>query len=226
MTNILEFKNIEKSYKSDNGDVLTIIKEASFHLKKGELVALTGPSGAGKSTLLHMAGILDSPTKGQIYINNVDTQNMRDEERSQLRGQSIGFVYQFHHLLAEFSALENAAMPLLIQNKDKKQAMEKAAMLLEKVGLKHRMSHKPSQLSGGEKQRVAIARALVNEPALLLADEPTGNLDPGTAQQVFSLFLDIATEQGLTAIIATHNLDLAKQLEKQLSFDKQSLIWK
>lgn len=226
MTNILEFKNIEKSYKSDNGDVLTIIKEASFHLKKGELVALTGPSGAGKSTLLHMAGILDSPTKGQIYINNVDTQNMRDEERSQLRGQSIGFVYQFHHLLAEFSALENAAMPLLIQNKDKKQAMEKAAMLLEKVGLKHRISHKPSQLSGGEKQRVAIARALVNEPALLLADEPTGNLDPGTAQQVFSLFLDIATEQGLTAIIATHNLDLAKQLEKQLSFDKQSLIWK
>ncbi len=225
MIDILEFKDIERSYNNNDGERLTVIKNTSFTLQKGEAVALTGPSGAGKSTLLHMAGILDTPTKGHIYLNNIDTKNMNDKQRSNLRGKYIGFVYQFHHLLSEFTALENTAMPLFIQNKNRNEAMRKAENLLEKVGLKHRLNHKPSQLSGGEKQRVAIARALVNDPALLLADEPTGNLDPKTAQQVFSLFLNIATERGLTALIATHNLDLANQLEKRLTFENQSIIW-
>ncbi len=225
MTNILAFKNIEKYYKNHDGEKLTVIENSSFTLKKGEIVALTGPSGAGKSTLLHIAGILDTPSKGQVFINDIDTKNMKDKQRSRLRGKHIGFVYQFHHLLAEFNALENAAMPLLIQGENKNLALQKAETLLEKVGLAHRLTHKPSQLSGGEKQRVAIARALVNEPTLLLADEPTGNLDPKTAENVFALFLDIAADQGLTALIATHNLDLAARLEKRLSFHNQSIIW-
>ncbi|MFV0430774.1 MAG: ABC transporter ATP-binding protein [Alphaproteobacteria bacterium] len=224
MTRIIEFQNISKIYNEQAETPLTILDNISFALEQGEVSALIGPSGAGKSTMLHIAGLLEQPSKGEVFIDGQNASKLNDIKRSYLRGHYLGFVYQFHHLLPEFTSLENAAMPLLIQNTSKKEAYGKAQGLLERVGLAHRITHKPSQLSGGEKQRVAIARALVNEPKLLLADEPTGNLDPTTAQDVFSLFMEIAKENKLTAIIATHNHDLAYQMPKRLVMKDQKII--
>lgn len=224
MNDILRFKNITKIYNENQNEPLTILDDINFTLSKGEVSALIGPSGSGKSTMLHIAGLLEKPTKGSIYVNQQNTSELNDVNRSKLRGNYLGFIYQFHHLLPEFNAVENTAMPLLIQNISKDEAFDRAKKLLNRVGLSHRFNHKPAQLSGGEKQRVAIARSLVNNPKLLLADEPTGNLDPSTAKDVFSLFLEIAAEHELTAIIATHNYDLAALLKKKLIMENQKII--
>lgn len=224
MSDILRFEHISKIYNENQTTPLTILDDISFSLSKGEVSALIGPSGAGKSTMLHIAGLLEKPTTGNIFINQQNASELNDVNRSKLRGNYLGFIYQFHHLLPEFNSVENTAMPLLIQNMNKNEAFERAKKLLDRVGLSHRFSHKPAQLSGGEKQRVAIARSLVNNPKLLLADEPTGNLDPSTAKDVFSLFLEIAQEHKLTAIIATHNYDLAALLKKRLIMDNQKII--
>lgn len=224
MSDILRFENIFKIYNENEGEALTILDDINFTLSDGEISALIGPSGSGKSTMLHIAGLLEKPTKGSIFINQQNSSELNDANRSKLRGNYLGFIYQFHHLLPEFNAVENTAMPLLIQNINKDEAFERAKKLLIRVGLSHRFNHKPSQLSGGEKQRVAIARSLVNNPKLLLADEPTGNLDPSTAKDVFSLFLEIAKEKGLTAIIATHNYELAALLQKKLIMENKKII--
>lgn len=224
MNDILRFKNITKIYNENQNEPLIILDDINFTLSKGEVSALIGPSGSGKSTMLHIAGLLEKPTKGSIYVNQQNTSELNDVNRSKLRGNYLGFIYQFHHLLPEFNAVENTAMPLLIQNISKDEAFDRAKKLLNRVGLSHRFNHKPAQLSGGEKQRVAIARSLVNNPKLLLADEPTGNLDPSTAKDVFSLFLEIAAEHELTAIIATHNYDLAALLKKKLIMENQKII--
>lgn len=223
MNEILRFEHISKKYKQNENNILTILDNIDFTLFKGEIAALVGPSGSGKSTMLHIAGLLEKPTDGYIVINGTNTTELNDINRSKLRGNYLGFIYQFHHLLPEFTSIENVAMPLLIQNVTKDEAFIRAKNLLERVGLAHRLSHKPSQLSGGEKQRVAIARSLVNKPKLLLADEPTGNLDPATAKDVFSLFLEIAKEEELTAIIATHNYKLADLLSKKLVMKNQKI---
>ena len=177
------------------------------------LTAVIGPSGTGKSTLLHIAGLLERPSAGEVVIEGRPCQGLGDAERTRLRRERIGFVYQFHHLLADFTALENVAMPLLIAGRSRKEAEERAAALLERLGLAQRLSHRPARLSGGEQQRVAIARALANRPGLILADEPTGNLDPRTAEDVFALLIGIVRDTGTAALIATHNPDLAARLD-------------
>lgn len=216
---ILEMVNVIKTYRQgkQNLEVLTGI---DLTIKSGEITALVGQSGAGKSTLLQIAGLLDKPTSGKILINGENVTKIGDDIRTSLRRDYIGFVYQYHNLLGDFSALENVMMPMLIAGVKKHEAEEKASFLLSKLKLSHRLSHRPAELSGGEQQRVAIARALANSPKLLLADEPTGNLDPNTAEEVFSLLLDVIKETGLSALIATHNLDLAARMDRQLKLVK------
>ncbi len=227
MTNIpvLQLENIEKTYplyKQPQG--LTIFNNIDLVLYQGQLVALTGPSGCGKSSLLHICGLLDTPNHGTIKINGQDVTHASRNIRSKLRGQYLGFVYQFHHLLPEFTALENVMMPLIIQGSSKEDAHQKSFNLLQRIGLEERIHHRPSQLSGGEKQRTAIARALVNDPKILLADEPTGNLDPETAEQVLTLFLEIAMERKVAALIATHNMELAARMHRTILFKDQHLV--
>src|SRR5579859_2974374 len=193
---------------------LSILRGADCAVQAGELVALVGPSGAGKSTLLHIAGLLERPTGGDIEIAGVKANGLDDGARTELRRRTIGFVYQFHRLLPEFSAVENIVIPQMIAGKPRKAAAERARALLERVGLGPRADHRPGKLSGGEQQRVAIARALANEPALLLADEPTGNLDPHTAEGVFAVLRELIAETKLGALIATHNLDLARRMDR------------
>lgn len=222
---ILQLENIEKTYplyKQPQG--LTIFSNIDLLLYQGQLVALTGPSGCGKSSLLHICGLLDTPNNGSIKINGQDVSRTTRNIRSKLRGQYLGFVYQFHHLLPEFTALENVMMPLIIQGCPKEDARQKSFSLLERMGLQDRVHHRPSQLSGGEKQRTAIARALVNDPKILLADEPTGNLDPETAEQVLTLFLEIALERKVSALIATHNMELAARMHRIILFKDQHLV--
>lgn len=211
---VLELKNITKNYKQGklNLDVLTGV---DLTVKNGEITALVGQSGSGKSTLLQIAGLLDRPTGGQIYINGENISSAGDDRRTHLRRDYIGFVYQYHNLLGDFSALENVMLPMLIAGKRKSVAEDRAAFLLEKLHLSHRLKHRPAELSGGEQQRVAIARALANAPKLLLADEPTGNLDPNTAEDVFSALLTIIRETGLAALIATHNMELAARMNRE-----------
>lgn len=211
----LELKHVSRFYgiKETRLDVL---KDINFTLQKGEITALVGPSGSGKSTLLHIAGLLDSPSGGQIFVQGKDVSKASDKERTFLRRKTIGFVYQSHLLLPDFNALENVMLPQLIDGKKQKQARKKAEELLELVGLKERMKHRSGQLSGGEQQRVAIARALANDPLILLADEPTGNLDPYTAEGVFNTFLKLVKETKLSALIATHNPELAIQMDRQI----------
>lgn len=211
----LELKHVSRFYgiKETRLDVL---KDINFSLQKGEITALVGPSGSGKSTLLHIAGLLDSPSGGQIFVQGKDVSKASDKERTFLRRKTIGFVYQSHLLLPDFNALENVMLPQLIDGKKQKQARKKAEELLELVGLKERMKHRSGQLSGGEQQRVAIARALANDPLILLADEPTGNLDPYTAEGVFNTFLKLVKETKLSALIATHNPELAIQMDRQI----------
>ncbi len=212
---LLGVRNLNKIYKQ-GGNKLHVLNNVDLRLYSGEITALVGPSGSGKSTLLHMLGLLDSPTSGQIMMKDQDVSKLSDRTRTKLRNEHIGFVYQFHHLLPEFSAIENVALPQIIAGQPKQDAEEKAADLLGKLGLSHRINHRPATLSGGEQQRVAIARALVNDPLLLFADEPTGNLDPETAEEVFELLLDLVRSRGIGALIATHNLDLANEMDRIL----------
>ena len=220
---VLELQKIKRIYgKGDTA--LSVLKDINLTIKAGEIVALVGPSGSGKSTLLHIAGLLDTPTAGTIYVCGQNATKMNDYGRTLLRRDTMGFVYQAHLLLPDFSALENVMMPVLIAGRSKKEAAARAEELLTKVGLKKRMTHRSGELSGGEQQRVAIARALANRPALLLADEPTGNLDPKTAESVFGGLIDLVRETGLSALIATHNPDLAARMDRRVSVQNGLLV--
>ena len=209
---------------SEGESRLEVLRGVSLDIQPGEIVALTGPSGSGKSTLLHITGLLERAEQGEVYIGGRATSGLSDDERTRLRREHLGFVYQFHHLLAEFSAEENVMLPAMIAGHSKQSARERARELLTLVGLAERLTHRPAELSGGEQQRVAIARALANAPDLLLADEPTGNLDPGTATQVFDLFIEVVKNTGRAALIATHNPDLAAQMDRTVRFEDGVLI--
>lgn len=211
---VLELRDVVKSYQQGK-HVLEVLKGVNLTIKAGEISALVGQSGAGKSTLLQIAGLLDRPTKGVVFVNGENIGRVSDEIRTGLRRDYVGFVYQYHNLLSDFSALENVMLPMLIKGEAKREAEDRAVFLLDKLRLSHRLKHRPAELSGGEQQRVAIARALANQPKLLLADEPTGNLDPDTAEEVFTSLLDIIKETGLAALVATHNLELAAQMNRQ-----------
>ena len=218
----LELRAIARSY-DEGAAKLDIFKDLSLVVNPGEIVALVGPSGAGKSSLLHIAGLLEAPTGGEVFIAGQNCTELDDKARTRVRRIGIGFVYQFHHLLPEFNALENVILPQLIANVPKAEAKERAEHLLVRLGLEPRMAHRPGELSGGERQRVAIARAIANRPLLLLADEPTGNLDPETADHVHGEFLRLIADEGLGALIATHNLDLAKRMSRVVQLEKGKL---
>ena len=222
-TAALRLENVSRNYVQGT-TTLEVFKDISFTLHAGELVALVGPSGAGKSSLLHMAGLLEAPSGGDVFIDGTPASRLPDSERTRLRRERIGFVYQAHHLLPEFTALENVAMPQLIAGRSRQAANATASRLLNMVGLAQRLAHRPGELSGGEQQRVAIARALANGPAILLADEPTGNLDPGTAGGVFDILLEAVRAEGLAALVATHNYDLAKRMSRSMVLDRGRLL--
>ena len=209
----LILKDIRRSFH-EGQNRLDVLCGLDLTIETGQSVALVGPSGAGKSTLLHIAGLLERPTSGTVMIDGLDASRLDEKNRTRLRLTHLGFVYQFHHLLPEFSALENVMIPQMILNLSKDQARERAEELLAAVGLSARKKHLPGELSGGERQRVAVARALANRPKILLADEPTGNLDPPTAAQVFALFLDLARQSGLSILMVTHNLELAARFDR------------
>jgi lipoprotein-releasing system ATP-binding protein len=210
---VLEIRDIKRTFTQAGGD-LPVLRGCSLKLQAGEPVALIGPSGSGKSTLLHIAGLLEHADDGAIVVDGTDASKLDDHGRTALRRQSIGFVYQFHHLLPEFSALENIVLPQMIAGVAIGAAKKRAAMLLELVGLTSRADHRPARLSGGEQQRVALARALANNPKVLIADEPTGNLDPHTADHVFAVLQDLVRTQSLALLMATHNHDLAKKMTR------------
>ena len=214
-TPVLRLERLERAYTQGNRRI-DVLKGASASFLPGETVALLGPSGAGKSTLLHIAGLLERPDGGQVLINGVDCGRLSDNEQTRMRRMEVGFVYQFHHLLPEFSALENVVLPQLILGLSRAEADARAKDLLSSLGLAERWDHRPAQLSGGEQQRVAIARAVANGPKVLLADEPTGNLDPPTAERVFEQLLKLVRQSGVAAVVATHNLDLAACMNRTL----------
>jgi lipoprotein-releasing system ATP-binding protein len=218
MTAAVALKNIVHSYPQGAAKI-EVLRGASLEILPGEIVALVGPSGSGKSTLLHIAGLLERPVSGEVAIEGVDCGALSDDRRTAIRRQRLGFVYQFHHLLPEFSALENVVLPQMIAGVSRKQAAERAAELLAMVGLKDRTVHRPAQLSGGEQQRVAIVRAIANKPSVLLADEPTGNLDLHTADTVFGEILDLVRGTGIAALVATHNPELAARMDRTLRLD-------
>lgn len=220
---ILELKNVYRSFKQGN-QTLQVLRGINLDVEKGEIIALVGPSGSGKSTLLQLAGLLEKPTKGDIYIEGQKCSSLNDTIRTSLRRDSLGFVYQYHNLLPDFDALENVMLPQLIAGKKEKDAREFAKWLLKKMGLEKRLKHRPSEMSGGEQQRVAIARALANTPKLLLADEPTGNLDPKTSEIVFNELLSIVKETGLSALVATHNFDLADRMDRKVRLEEGKLM--
>ncbi len=219
---LMEVHALEKTYHQGDEN-LTIFKGLNFKLEPGEIVAMVGASGAGKSTLLQLIGLLDRPTGGQIQMAGRDVSTLDDEQRTLLRRHYIGFVYQFHYLQPEFSAIENVMIPQMIRNVPSGQAKEKAASILGEMGLSHRLNHRPARLSGGEQQRVAIARALANDPKVLLADEPTGNLDPRTSDDVFDMLVDRVRNSGIGAVIATHNLELAQKMDRVLELKQGQL---
>ena len=220
---VLFLHNIERHYWQGDA-TLDILKGAELALWPGQSVALVAPSGAGKSTLLHIAGLLEHPDAGEVYIHGVATSHLNDNGRTRLRRTQIGFVYQAHHLLPEFSALENVMMPQMIRGLSSKEAEVRAAELLSYLGLKNRMTHRPAELSGGEQQRVAIARAMANAPRILLADEPTGNLDPHTANHVFETLRQRVKASGLAAIIATHNAELASRMDRRVTIQDGMVV--
>lgn len=211
---VLELSGISKVYNRGKAAEIVVLEGLNLRVDRGEVVALVAPSGAGKSTLLHIAGLLDLPDSGSVSINGRDTAGQGDRARTAVRRAEVGFVYQFHHLLPEFSAAENIVLPQLANGIARAAADARAAELLDRVGLAARAGHRPAALSGGEQQRVAFCRALANGPKLLLADEPTGNLDPGTSDQVFRVLMEIVRETGLSAVIATHNLELAERMDR------------
>jgi lipoprotein-releasing system ATP-binding protein len=211
---VLRLTGLSRGFPQGALGRLTVLNDAGLTVAKGEIVALVGPSGAGKSTLLHIAGLLEPPDQGEVWLNGQACGALSDERRTLLRRRDIGFVYQYHHLLPEFSALENIILPQMIAGVSRRRAALRASDLLTRLGLADRAQHRPGQLSGGEQQRVAIARALANAPALLLADEPTGNLDPHTADLVFEQLLENARGSGLAALVATHNPDLARRMDR------------
>jgi lipoprotein-releasing system ATP-binding protein len=220
---LLETKSLSKHF-SEGEMRVDVLKGIDFSINKNESVAIIGASGSGKSTLLHLLGGLDTPDQGDILINEQNISALNDEQRGEMRNKYLGFIYQFHHLLPEFSALENVAMPLLIRRSNEKEAFDRANILLEKVGLAKRVQHRPGELSGGERQRAAIARALVTEPACILADEPTGNLDEKTADQVFELILELNQSLGTSLIMVTHNLELSKRVDRVVELKEGLLI--
>jgi lipoprotein-releasing system ATP-binding protein len=210
----IRVEGLSKSFKKGKGQV-DVLKDVDLSIFRGEMVALKGVSGAGKSTLMHILGGLERPSQGKIFFDERDIYSMDDNSLSVFRNREVGFVFQFHHLLPEFSALENVVMPALVGRESHDKANEKALSILDRVGLSHRLTHKPGELSGGEQQRVAIARALMMGPKVILADEPTGNLDSKTGEEVFSLLAELNREMGLTCIIVTHNETLASRLDRQ-----------
>ena len=220
----LELKSVQRTYQPKGAPPLEVLRGVSLRVRQGELVALVAPSGAGKSTLLHVAGLLEWPDGGDVAILGRSCAKMQDDERTEIRRNTIGFVYQFHHLLPEFSALENVAIPRMIAGESKRQAREKAMRLLELMGIAPRANHRPARLSGGEQQRVAIGRALANQPRLLLADEPTGNLDVHTADTVFKMMVGLVRETGLAALVATHNPVLARQMDRAVTLEDGKLV--
>ena len=219
----LHLQDLQRAY-AQGSRVIGVLRGATASLYAGETVALLGPSGAGKSTLLHIAGLLERPDGGAVVINGVDCVKLGDSERTRMRRSEIGFVYQFHHLLPEFSALENIVLPQLILGLSRTEAEERASQLLDSLGIAERGDHRPAQLSGGEQQRVAIARAVANGPRLLLADEPTGNLDPPTAERVFEQLLSLVRQSDVAALIATHNLELAARMDRTLRLKEGLLV--
>ena len=220
---VLELRGVSRSFRQGAGR-LEVLRQVSLAVSPGEIVALIGPSGAGKSTLLQISGLLEPPTSGEILIKGEPAGRLSDARRTELRRTAIGFVYQYHHLLPEFSAAENVILPQMIAGLSRGKARGRALELLAMVGLSQRAEHRPAQLSGGEQQRVAIARALANGPALLLADEPTGNLDHTTADGVFSMLVKLVRAVGLGALVATHNLALADQMDRILALDDGRLV--
>jgi lipoprotein-releasing system ATP-binding protein len=219
----LELRGVERIFRSGGG-TLPVLRGADLGLRAGEIVALVAPSGAGKSTLLHLAGLLEKPDGGKVFFNGRDVGALGDGDRTAIRRDGIGFVYQFHHLLGEFSALENVVLPQMIAGKTRHAAEPRARALLEAFGLASRVDHLPGKLSGGEQQRVAIARAMANAPRVLLADEPTGNLDVGTAAVVFEELLHAVRAQGLAALIATHNFDLAARMDRTVTLREGRVV--
>ena len=219
----LILENVARRYVQGEA-TLEVFRDVSLVVKRGELVALVGQSGAGKSSLLHMAGLLEAPSEGEIRIDGLAASTLPERERTRLRRDRIGFVYQAHHLLPEFSALENVMLPQLISGKAKAYARREAARILELLGLGKRLEHRPAQLSGGEQQRVAIARGLANHPSLLLADEPTGNLDPRTAGGVFEALVQLVHSENLAALVATHNAELADKMDRTLVLHEGRLV--
>ncbi|WP_170340230.1 ABC transporter ATP-binding protein [Ruegeria arenilitoris] len=215
----LRLTGLTKTYLKGTPAKVQVLRGADLELRAGEAVALVAPSGAGKSTLLHIAGLLDTPDSGTVEIGGQDATGKGDRTRTAMRRRDVGFVYQFHHLLPEFTALENVVLPQLANGVSDRAAKARAMDLLGRVGVAERADHRPAALSGGEQQRVAFCRALANEPRVLLADEPTGNLDPGTSDQVFAALMDLVRESGLSALIATHNLDLAARMDRMLRLD-------
>lgn len=220
---VIELKGVERHYEQGSRK-LTILNDANFSLQAGEMVALVAPSGTGKSTLLHTAGLLERPDVGEVIITGRACGRLSDDQRTAIRRNDIGFVYQFHHLLPEFSALENVMMPQLVKGLKPSDASERAGQLLEYMKIGKRAQHRPSELSGGEQQRVAIARAVANGPALLLADEPTGNLDPVTAGYVFDALSALVRQSGLAALIATHNHELASRMDRRVTLSDGKVV--
>ena len=220
---VLQLEDLRRTFRQGDREI-TVLRGASAALYPGQVVALVGPSGAGKSTLLHIAGLLETPDGGRVIINGANSERLSDAERTRIRRGAIGFVYQFHQLLPEFSAVENVMMPQLIAGAARGKAEARATQLLTMLGLGQRLDHRPSQLSGGEQQRTAIARALANSPRLLLADEPTGNLDPSISGLVFNELLALIKHTGVAALIATHNLELARRMHRVLRLENGQLI--
>ncbi|MFP7571149.1 ABC transporter ATP-binding protein [Marivita sp. S2033] len=220
----LKLTGITKTYNAGSPAAVEVLRGIDVTLQRGEVVALVAPSGAGKSTLLHIAGLLDTPDEGTVEIAGAQVTGQSDRRRTVMRRDEVGFVYQFHHLLPEFSALENIVLPQLAAGKARSQANARAQELLEIVGIASRAQHRPAELSGGEQQRVAFCRALANGPSVLLADEPTGNLDPATSDTVFETLMTLVRETGLSALIATHNMALAARMDRQVHLDQGRLV--
>ena len=216
MSDPLVLRDVRRTYRTEAGE-LPVLRGADLTLHAGEIVALVAPSGAGKSTLLHLAGLLEKPDGGSVFVEGRDAGALADAARTAIRRDTIGFVYQFHHLLGEFSALENVVLPQMIRGLSRTEAERRGSELLSYLGLKDRLHHRPAELSGGEQQRVAIARAVANAPRILLADEPTGNLDPRTSEHVFGTLAQLVRASGLAAVVATHNMDLAQRMDRRVT---------